>query len=289
MTTHRSKFTFRPDDEPPVDTSSHEDELNLKIIKMSDKITRLTILLLCLIGITAGYFYYYINNRIESAGSSYNAATETLLTNLAAQYSSVEQSFSKQIGDINQETVKIKNDLLKIDKTLAVLSKNKPELKDLHNAVSDFDKSKNELSASIAKIDKALFTLKNDVKTLSVNLDKKITDTADKTKQYSEKTTKELGTINKHIAELVAANKHIAELDFKDTVNKETLDIELKKQQENIYSSIDAQLSNIMIKLKKLETTMLYLEQNKDLFPANTPLNGSAHLPDNTIVEDDIN
>ncbi len=214
-----SNFKIRLDDEGP-DPQFQEDEMeNIKIEKLSNRVTFISILIPCLLGIIIFLAYLDIKKRVTTIHDTGTMEVQSLskdleakLSSLSSQYKQLENSLPKIENNISSlqaeieeaetairyirsarkiDNKRLKNSISEIEKKSSTISNNlKNVSSELKTIDTDFNKKLANLSKTADKISIELNKLKSDIAKLSsVTIDKKTLDSALKNEQklYDQK------------------------------------------------------------------------------------------------------
>ena len=201
----KSDFKIGIDDEGP-DRQFQEEMENIRIEKLSNRMTFISVLIPCLIGIIIFIAYLDIKKRVTTVHDtgtmevqSLSKDLETKLSSLSSQYKQlenslpkIENSISSLQAEIKEATTAIryirsarKTDNKKFDTSIANLEKKTTSsTNELKTIDTDFNNKLANLSKTADKISIELNKLKSDIAKLSsVTIDKKALDSALKNEQ----------------------------------------------------------------------------------------------------------
>jgi chromosome segregation ATPase len=283
------EFRFNADDQEP-DEFYQEEMKDLRVEKLSQRITLISILLPCLIAV-AIYFGYrdltgrvhkgsdnrnqevqQLSNQMEALSEKFNEKLDTFSTTLSSQ----DQKFSDSISD---QLTTINNNIDGLNKNMASLSGN---LEQAQNAIKKLDKAKidkKSQAAAIAKLKEELDLLKYEIQSLTnlrADIDLMSSEIKDLEGQIAtemEKVAENTATFKKEYDLLQAS---IAE-QLNEKLDKAALGVELlmfKKNQSN-HSQELTRLSQVLDSIqKKIEDTPIDSKLNrqpKTLIPDELP------------------
>lgn len=246
-----TKFKMRSDDES-TETQLQEEIDNPQIDQLNKRITRVSILILCLVGLIILVAYFDLKKNILQIDRTGAKGVQTLYK----QQENMEEILSNKIASL--------------EKTADSLEANLKEATTAIRYIRSARKIDNKKIAShFAEIDKTLTSIPKDIENLTSSVE-------DMDHKFSKELSNLAETVKKAKVDLL---KIQADIDSLSTakVDKKTLDRELKKQ-KNFFQQ---ELRRLRSDLKKLETAT---KPASDLKPANetvTPKSG-------TIVEKDI-
>ena len=250
MTENESaKFRIRSDDNP--EAQFEEDNQELKLDKLSKRITLITILIPCLIGGILFLAYSTIQTRVGQVSDTGTSKVRTLSKDLESRFSALLVKHSKLQMDFTQKN-------LSLEKTNASLQKNLQEATTAIKYIRSARKSDNRKTANtINAINKTLETLAP----LPQNLETMASDI----KLYDQNFSKELGSFSKSLEgirnSLIKIQADILYLASAKT-DKKALDLALQQTRLDIYKRI-VSLENRLNKLGPVETPPSKKSQTK--------------------------
>ena len=291
------EFRFNADDQEP-DEFYQEEMKDLRVEKLSQRITLISILLPCLIAVALYLGYRDLTNRVhmgrdnrdqevqqlsnqmEALSEKFNEKFDTFSTTISSQ----DQKFSDSISD---QLTTINDNIDVLNKKMASLNQN---LEQAQNAIKKLDKAKidkKSQAAVIAKLEEELDLLKNEIQSLT-NIRANIDSMSSEIKNMQAQITAEMETVAENTAafkkEYDLLQASIAE-QLSEKLDKAALGVELlmfKKNQSNQSQEL-ARLSQILDSIqKKIEETPIDSKLNrqpKTLIPDELP------SPQSTIEE----
>jgi len=242
------EFRFNADDQES-DEFYHEEMRDLRLEKLSQRITLISILLPCLIAV-ALYLGYrdltgrvhkgrdnrdqeiqQLSNQMEALSEKFNEKLDTFSTTMSSQDQKVSDSISGQLNTIN-------TNIDGLNKNMASLNEN---LDQAQNAIKKLDKAKadqNSQATAIADLKADLDPLKNEIQSLT-NLRADIESISSEIKNLENQITAEMTMVAANTATLKKEydllQESIAEK-LSEKLDKATLGVELlmfKKNQSN--------------------------------------------------------
>ena len=171
-----SRFTFQSDDDaanaliedaPPISV------VNNKLFdKLSRRVTIITILIPCLIGVMLYYFYKDVQKKSLSISDSSTEKIISLSKEIEEKFTGflkqqeefqgqIKESINKNINSINNKTLLIKKDIDKIEKSLKKYGGIKADKKELKSALKKIDKSIISVQKNFKDISKKLEAIKH--------------------------------------------------------------------------------------------------------------------------------
>jgi hypothetical protein len=238
-----SKFRIRLDDDIP-DSTLQEDVENLRITKLSRKITLIAIFIPCVVGAILFFAYLDLNKRVGKVHvtgttevRNVSKDLESRISTLAYEFSSSKESLTKQIASIESnlkeattaikyirsarqtDNTQFKDQLTEIENKLIPIQKN---LDLVISEIKNFDKKvARELVQLTNTVQKSNNDLQKDISTLSAaKISKKAFDLAmiDQQVRFQEKLNQVTARFEKQVTarfekELESFRQKIAELE----------------------------------------------------------------------------
>jgi len=264
------EFRFNTDDQEP-DEFYHEEMKDLRVEKLSQRITLISILLPCLIAV-ALYFGYrdltgrvhkgrdnrdqevqQLSDQLEALSEKFNEKLDTFSTTISSQDKKISDSISGQLNTINANI-----DVL--NKNMASLNEN---LKQAQNAIKKLDKvkaDKKSQATAVANLKADLDPLKNEIQSLT-NLVADIDSISSEIKNLESQITAEMTKVDANTATLKKEydllQASIAE-QLSEKIDKAALGVELlmfKKNQSNHSQEITRLSQRLDSIQKKIEDT----------------------------------
>ena len=251
MTTNgNSKFKMQTDDEKP-DFQPQEEIDDFQVEKLSKRITRISILITCLIFVIALAVYLDLKRNISRTDRTGSMGVKVLSKELESKFSSLflaqanlEDTLTKRIEAIEKSTASIQ----------ANLNKATTAIKYIRSA----RKTDNErFEESITTIDKKLSPLPGDLETITSDL-KNIDDTVN---NKLVNLSQIIGTAKNDLINIRA------DIDFLKsvTVDKKSVNILLKNQQEAYQLALQKITSNLEDKIEAVEKKLKEIQKVKRL------------------------
>jgi DNA repair exonuclease SbcCD ATPase subunit len=272
------EFRFNADDQEP-DEFYHEQMKDLRVEKLSQRITLISILLPCLIAV-AIYFGYRdltgrvhqdrdsgnlevqkLSEQVEVLSKTFNEKLITISTTLSAQDQDFGNSISSHLNTINDNIEVLNQNMKNLNESL---KQTKSALKKLDEAKAD----KNIQEAAIAKLKADLDPLKNefqsltgirgDIKSVSSeikNLESQFTEEMTTVAANTEKFKKEYDLLQASIAKQLS-----------EKIDKATLGIELLmfKKNQGIHSQ---EITRLAQRLDLIQKNIEDMQINSKLNP----------------------
>lgn len=278
-----SDFKFRIDEESP--DSVFQDEIReLRLEKLSKRVTIFSILIPCLIGGLIVFAYMDLKKRVfinQDTGArtvqDLSKDLDTKLYDLTTKYNELENTLATRAAALEKNFSSLKFRLYKNENKIKKMGASKADKKDQETALKDLEKISSQISA------------------LDSGVSRKFGDLAASIKD----TTNDLIKIRAEISTLVTSK-----------IDRKIFDQELQEKQQlqreklnKIQTTLDNQIQSIRNELKKLENNIASMQkaspQNPQTpLPSTPPKTGSGSagkLPAETatpksgqIIEKDI-
>ena len=261
-----SSFKFNGDDDEEPDSEQtiyREEARDRRVEKLSHRVTIISILIPVLIGVIFYIAYREITGRVSQSQDTgameiqnLSSKLEENFDKLSVKYSELEAALSQKLEALEKVDRSMKANLKQAEDTVAKINASKVDKKDQEDAIAKIDKALNPIRQEIKTI-KAATTdvqaqnndLKQQLDALSANLIKLSAST--------EKTLKESAAL--HTKELTAIQSELSTLSGKK-MDKDSLQLELLKARKLFQrdldvtkAAIDKRLSSMLRKIKDLE------------------------------------
>lgn len=234
--TKTSTFKISKDELSP-DSLYGEEVLALRIEKINQKVTLLSILVPCIVSVIILIAYLDLRSRVADIQHSGKNEVQTLtedlekrLETIKKEYAELEKSLDNKISYIDKNTYLIKENLAKSEKTLSSLKSSKVD--------------KKEQEALIAQIDKKI-----------VPIQKGISDVTSKVDSLDVAMSAKLETLSKSVEK---SNTSIADLST-NKMDKDSLDIKLlaekkayQQQLNQLQKDLESKISILQNKINSL-------------------------------------
>jgi uncharacterized protein involved in exopolysaccharide biosynthesis len=240
-TNGNSKFKMQTDDEKP-DFQPHEEIDDVQVEKLSKRITRISILIPCLIVVITLAVYFDLKKSISLTDSTGTLGVKSLSKELESKFSSLslgqanlEDDLTKRIEAIEKSTASIQ----------ANLNKATTAIKYIRSARTTDNK---KFESSITALDKKLSPLPGDLETMASdlkNIDNTVNNQLANLSQIIGSAKKDLINIRTDIDSLKSA-----------TIDKKTVDVLLKNQQEAYQLALQKITRNLEDKIESVENKL---------------------------------
>ena len=231
-----SNFKIGIDDESQ-DRRFQEEMKNTRIEKLSNRITFISVLIPCLIGIIIFLVYLDIKKRVATVHDTGTTDVKNLSKNL-----------EEKLSDLISNHKQLKDSLSKIENHTSSLQVQSDEATTAIKYIRSARKTDNEgFNNSISKIKKNVSSINNNLKNVSSEL--KTFDT-----KFNKKLANLSKTADKISIELNKLKSDISKLSSKKVVDKKTLDSTLKNEQKLYDQKIDQLKRDIEKKINSMKT-----------------------------------
>jgi uncharacterized phage infection (PIP) family protein YhgE len=249
MTTDgNSKFKMQTDDENP-DFQPQEDIDNIQVVKLNKRVTRISILIPCLIVVITLAAYLDLKKNISITDSTGSMGVKALSKELESKFSSLslrqanlEDDLTKRIEAIEKSTASIQANLNKATTAIKYIrSARKTDNQKFESAITTMKKTLSPLSGDLETMASDLKNIDNSVNNQLANLSKTIGSAK-----------KDLTNIRADIDALKSVS-----------IDKKMVDVWLKNQQEAYQLALQKITRNLEDKIESVENKLK--EQEKDI------------------------
>jgi chromosome segregation ATPase len=272
------EFRFNADDQEP-DEFYHEEMKDLRVEKLSQRITLISILLPCLIAV-ALYFGYrdltgrvhkgrdnrdqevqQLSDQLEALSEKFNEKLDTFSTTISSQDKKISDSIAGQLNTINANIDVLNKNMVSLNENLEQAQN---AIKKLDNAKAD----KKSQATAIANLEADLDPLKNEIQSLT-NLRADIESISSEIKNLESQITAEMTKVTENTTtfkkEYDLLQASVAE-QLSEKLDKAALGVELLmfKKNQNNHSQEITRLSQILDSIqKKIEDTPIDSKLNR--------------------------
>jgi chromosome segregation ATPase len=265
------KFDGDGDEEPDSEQTIYQEEAkDRRVEKLSHRVTIISILIPVLIGVVFYIAYSDITGRVSQGQDTgameiqnLSSQLEENFTKLSEKYGDLEVALTQKLAALEKVDKSMKSNLKKAEDTVAKINATKADKKDQQNAIAKIDKALNPLRQELKTIKSVttdLQTQNNDLKqqlaTLSANLTR-LSANLTRLSASTEKTLKASAATRSK--ELTAIQSELSSLSGQK-MNKDALQLELLKARKHFQrdldmtkSAIDKRLASMLRKIKDLE------------------------------------
>ena len=241
---------MRTDDESP-DLQLRDEADTSQLEKLNKRMTRLSILIPCLMGAILVAAYFNIKTHLSQVNTTGTVGVQTLSKELESKFSSL----SVREAALEES----------MEKTTAALEKSSEEASTAIRYIRAARKSDNQQTAdSIEKIEKTLASMSENLEKISSDLKSLDQALTQKMMNFSETGKNDVAKIRSDMTALKTA-----------MVNKKVVDSALKDQQEiyqialrKLASNLEDKIANLEKKLKELEKVAPSSQKPKQVQPA---------------------
>ncbi|MGB5749572.1 MAG: hypothetical protein WBM69_21530 [Desulfobacterales bacterium] len=271
------EFKFSADDQDP-ESFYHEEIKDLRVEKLSQRITLFSILLPILIGVAIFFAYRDLTSRVsrsqdtgsveaqrisrelEEFSKKFNEKLITFSTTLSSQDKDFNTTVSGKLAAVNQNVDVLSKNLKSLNENLTQTQKTVKNL-----AASKADK-KNQ-TAAIAKVNANLESLKKELKSLT-ELRSEITTVSAEIKILEGRLSQELAEVattatksQKNYSQLQSSITALAG----DKIDRDTFDLEVLKLKKNYQNLIVREVTAVNQKLDTIQKTIDDIQKNSKL------------------------
>jgi DNA repair exonuclease SbcCD ATPase subunit len=271
------EFNFNEigDDEYPE--SLYQEELNdLRVEKINQRVTIITILLPCLIGVILFIAYRDLTGRVSqsefSGSKEVQALSEELedkFKNIATQFTTVQASLDERITPIEKTITDLNENFKKLNIIDENLKQNLDKSGTTLKTISASKVDKKEHAAAIEKINKSLSLIRKELEALaSINND--IRSLSSEMQAIDQRLKKDLTSLSETMAksdnDLIQIQNDLAKLADRK-LDKASLELEILKARKNYERTLDEtvikldrRMDSLLKKIKQLERNLRQLE-----------------------------
>jgi uncharacterized phage infection (PIP) family protein YhgE len=278
-----SKFKMRLDDESP-DLQFKEEIEDQRVKKLSRRITIISIIIPCLIGVILFFVYRDLKMRVGIIHDTGTTEVKTLSKELESRFSSLsvkqadlENALNKRIESLEKTTASLQTNLK--EATTAIKNIRSARKKDNIKTVSAVE----AINKTLSPIPKDLENIASDIK----NVDQKFARESANISQMIAGTKNDLQKINADIAAFSI-----------NMVDQKALDLALKNHDKTyqqamrqLTSDLEAKIKSVEKKIQKLEKAEALSERQKHKPAPVTepkPAKQTVAPKPGTIIEQDI-
>lgn len=309
-------FQFNGDDQDP-DELYQEEMKDLRVEKLSQRITLFSILLPCLLAIILYFGYRDLKSRVsqsqdtgsveiqrlsgelERLSKQFNDKLITFSTTLSAHDKNFETSVSGKLNDLDKNIQALKKNIDTVNSNLKTLNDNLKQTESTLEKLNASKADKENQAAEIAKVYTALQPLQDEVKSFASihknlqtatsdikNLERKLTSDLSKIEASTENSRKEFDQLQTSVNTLLTQK-----------IDKDTFDLELLKIRKQYQRLISQAMATLNQRLDSIQED-LGNKQSQSSSRQKTPTtssvtstgagNKATASESGTIVEQDI-
>jgi len=298
------EFKFDDDNEEFSDSLYQEEIKDLRVEKLTQRVTIITILIPCLIGVILYVAYRDLTGRVTKSEYSGSKVVENLskeleekFKTLSARYSDHQASMTAKISAIEKATTglvenldRLKDNLNNTEETLKSIAASKVDKNDQADALKKINDSfipiRKELEA-LAPVRKELDAVSSGIQALDQNLSQKwssLSATLTSLSANVVKTTDDLSRVQSSLATMSdqQIDKNAVELEILKArkIYERTLDQEIIK--------IDKRLETVSLKIRQLEKGLRQLAATSSAVSGGKPPKASTQSNSGEIIEQEI-
>ena len=261
-----SSFKFNGDDEEEPDSEQtiyQEEARDRRVEKLSHRVTIISILIPVLIGVIFYIAYREITGRVSQSQDTgameiqnLSSQLEENFAKLSVKYGELEAALTQKLEALEKVDRSMKANLKQAEDTVAKINATKVDKKDQEDAIAKIDKALNPIRQEL----KSIKSVTTDMQTQTKDLKQQLAALSANLNQLSastEKTLKESAAI--HTKELTAIQSELSTLSGRK-MDKDALQLELLKARklfqrdlDTTKSAIDKRLTSMLRKIKDLE------------------------------------
>jgi len=271
-----SKFRFNGDDQEP-ESFYHEELKDLRVEKLSQRVTLLTILLPCLIAVTIYFGYQNLSGRVsqshdtgsleiqrlseklEELSKNFNEKLITFSTTLSTQDKDFGTTIEGRLFAINKNISKLQHDIKSLNEDL------KRDLKQNQDTIDKLKASKADKKSqavAVEKINAAIKPLKKEIpkikslgqnlKTVSNSMNKLESSLTTKLEALTADSQQHSKNYDQLQASLTELSNNATKLSNK-TIDKDALALEMFKLKKNLQNQIAKEVTDITQRLDTIQ------------------------------------
>jgi chromosome segregation ATPase len=292
------------EDEDYADSLYREEIKDLRVEKLSHRVTIITILIPLLIGVILYIAYREVTDRVsrtEFTGSKEVQALseqfEEKFKNLSTQYTELQAALSEKIASVEKTTLGLNENLKALNNSVKNSTQNLNKTETTLKSIIASKVDKKEQAAAIAKINKTLVPLRKDLEALApvqTDLSKLSSQIRALDNNLKAEITSLSATIAKTTNDLTQIQTNLSTL-ADQKIDKESVDLEMLKAKKNYERVLDQAILKIEIKLdsllkqtKQLEIKLRKLEAATTKVPVAKPPAPSKTTTTGGVEEQDI-
>ena len=269
-----SEFKFNADDQDP-ETFYQEEIKDLRVEKLSQRITLLTILLPILIGIAIFFAYRDLTgrvNRTQDTGSMEMQRISRQLEEISKEFNDKLITFSTTLSSQDKQfDTTVSEKLAAVNKNVAALNKNLKSLNDNLNRTQSSVKNLTATKADKKSQDAALLKINGSLKSMEKQL-KSLAKLRQELKAVSAGMEKLESDLNQKIA-VVTTSTEQSKQDYSQLqtslsglsdkmVDKDAFELELFKLRKNYQNRVVQEIAEINQKLAGMQKAIDSLQRN---------------------------
>ncbi len=251
-----SSFKFNGDDEPESQRTLYQDEAKeRRVEKLSHRVTIISIFIPVLIGVVFYIAYRDITSRVSQSQDTGSMEIQNLSSQLqdkfdeiSSKYGELEASMIQKLAALEKVDKAMNANLKKAEDTVSKINITKADKKEQQDAIAKIDTALSPIRKEL----KDLSAMRNNLKTLTVELQSLDTDVQQKLSSISAKADRTLQNLTKIQSDMSALSDQ--------KLDKDALQLELLKAKKSYQkeldltkAALDKRLTSILRKIKDLE------------------------------------
>jgi chromosome segregation ATPase len=289
------------EDEEYANALYQEEMKDLRVEKINQRVTIITILIPCLIAVVLYIAYRDLTGRVtksEFSGSkevqALSMELEEKFIHLSKQNSEFQTTLTEKITDIEKSANSLNNTLKSLHDTVNQLKQNLNKTRASLKSISASKIDKKEHAASIEKVNATLVPIRKELEVL-IPVSKDLSALSSEIKVLDKRVKEDLTSISES---LTKTNKDLMDIQSNFTtladqkIDKSSLELEMFKAKKNYERSleqavvkIDRKLRALLKRTKKLETNLKQLEATTTKIPV-TQSPTQPKTPKNAEIEE---
>ena len=291
-----SEADLLPDQSSPenngnqIEGSSYHEEMNtLKIDKLSNKITIISIIIPVMIGALLIFAYLDMKERVFDADQTKQNQVDQMSKQLEEKLNALDVKIAKNRFDLENTLPDLQQKTIALDGQLAKLNNNKAEKETIQTQFSSLlqkvDTNTNQDKLTIAAIEKMKNDILATVKTNQKQLDKTAQQMKEEITLFKEEFDARLLELSDYEQQIGVARKDLSLLDKKykrleqEQLSKELFNTQIDQIKKDMASQYDAYTQEINRLENKLATDSAQLKNKIDQLAGSVPSNNKSKQP----------
>ena len=306
------EFSFDENDNEKYSDALFQDEMkDLRVEKLNQRVTIITILIPCLIGVILFIAYRDLTGRVsesEFSGSkevqALSAELEKKLTRQTEQNSEFQATLTAKIAGIEKATTGLDQKLKALDDALKQVNQDLDKTGAALKSVDASKVDKKDQKAAIEKINNTLIPIRKDLEGVAPlskdisSLSSNIEGLSSEVKAMDKRVQEELASVT---ASATQANRALDQLQSdltalgNEKMDQASLELEMLKARKSYERTLDQELTKIQRRLdallkrtKRLETNLKQLEATATKIPRAKAPGQTIPPKDAKIEEQDL-
>jgi septal ring factor EnvC (AmiA/AmiB activator) len=297
------------DDDEYADSLFREEMKDLRVEKLNQRVTIITILIPCLIGVILFIAYRDLTGKVSqsefSGSKEVQALSDELEENFALltkQDSEFQAKLAEHIASIEKTTAALNERLKSLDSALKQTGQNIDRTREALKSIDAAKIDKKEQKASIEKINNTLIPIRKNLEELGP-MRQDLNKLSAEMKALDENIRKDLTTVSTSVAktgqDLTQLQSALDQVHTKVSamddakIDRASLDLEILKAKKNLDRTLDQELVTIermldglLKRTRRLETNLKKLEATATKIPGATTLKqGSTEIKEQDLKE----